>query len=49
MLGMRNTEKENVELYLVEPHTDKLIFEFLKSEFEVYVPQMSGKKYLDKL
>lgn len=49
MLDMRNIQKKNVELYVVQPHTDKIIFELRKSEFEVYVPQKSGKKYLDKL
>lgn len=49
MLDMRNIEKKNVELYLVQPHTDKLISEFLKSEPEVSVLQKSGKKHLDKL
>lgn len=49
MLDMRNIEKKNVKLYLVQPHTDKLISEFLKSELEVYVLQKSGKKHLDKL
>lgn len=49
MLDMRNIEKKNAELYLVQPHTDKLISEFLRPEFEVYVLQKSGKKHLDKL
>lgn len=48
MLDMRNIEKKNVELYLVQSHTNKLISEFLKSEFEVNVLQKSGKKHLDK-
>lgn len=49
MLNMRNIGKENLDLYLVQPHTDKLISEFLKSELEAYVLQKSGKKHLDKL